>query len=195
MLFSRVAGIMVALSLSMSFALPAQADEPPAKPAPSTARRGGPSPAKVVGFVGVSAAVLGYSLDVFSVLYCDRDCGGAAQLKLAIPFVGHALYRADPDRRAAVAQSEARARELAARGDGCTNSALGCEFLRVQWLDDIIAVMAWVPTMLQIGGAALAVVGFSVSATERKQAKTGLTWVPQARAARGGGTVGLGGTF
>jgi hypothetical protein len=116
--------------------------------------------------------------------------------KLAVPFVGYGLYMADPERRAEAARDEAADQRARARGDGCKNSAIGCGFGDA--MEDIGAVLAWIPTVLQVGGAAIFIVGAATSGGETKPAARPpptARWSPGVHSVPGGATFGIGGTF
>lgn len=118
---------------------------------------------------------------------CRRSCDGIG--KMAIPFAGYPLYLADEDRQAQDKRVQQYRREWAAQGGGCENTILGCG-------DGIVDVLAWVPTILQVTGGIIFVVGLVQSQSEPSPApRPNATWAPDIRASQGATTFGVVGTF
>jgi len=147
--------------------------------------------------IGGVVFAVGYGFDLAALRSCRFDCAG--MWKLAIPVVGYPLYLADGSRREEAARRDVADQKARARGDGCENSALGCD--ASDTLHDIGRVLAWIPTILQAAGAAAFVYGCvtsgrDVTASPKAPARPPVaTWRPQTSSVAGGATLGVVGTF
>jgi hypothetical protein len=161
---------------------PTAPSRPPARP------MSGSTKTMIAGATFFAGGWLMYSL---AAALCSDDCQGTA--KLAVPFAGYALYLGDPDRQAQEKREEEARRKWTDTGAGCENTMLGCA-------EGIENALKWLPTILQVGGAVIFLVGLAesgsgVGAGANAASRAKPRWAPDIRTAQGGATFGITGTF